>query len=148
MLREMLEAIAPVAEWDPRVGLSGIDVLTESEQRLALNQWFSDVEQRLSCLRQRVDRMAQIHPPVDSLMELHQAIVTLGVDHVGCVGMRIDALTLTGSDETKARDCKQRSIVYRSHLGEDSEQLTRRIDHLRRHHPGLLAQLDLPATMQ
>ena len=37
MLREMLDAIAPVAEWDPRTGLAGIDALSEPEQRLALD---------------------------------------------------------------------------------------------------------------
>lgn len=143
MLREMLDAIPPVAEWDPRTGLVGIDALAEAEQRLALDRWFSDIEQRLTCLRLWVDRMSRIHPPDGALMELHQAVIALGVDHVGCVGMRIDAVKLTGSNDAKARYCKQRSITYRSHLSDDSEALTHRIDHLRQHHPRLLAQLDL-----
>jgi hypothetical protein len=145
MLCDTLEAVAPVADWDPRTGIAHLEELPYAEQRAALDRWFSEVEQRVSCLTGHVARMSQIHPPDASLMGLHLAVVSLGEDYAGCIGKRVDALKCAGTDDEMSLECKKKAQHHRAHLNMDSEHLSEQIAHLRRHCPELLAQLNLPA---
>jgi hypothetical protein len=144
MLSDTLEAVAPVADWDPRIGISHLEDLSDAEQRIALDRWFGEVEQRVSCLNAHVARMSQIHPPDASLMGLHMAVVALGEDYAGCVGKRVDALKCAGMDDERSLECKKKALHHRAHLSTDSEHLSEQIANLRRTCPELLAQLHLP----
>jgi hypothetical protein len=144
MLCNTLEAVTPVAEWDPRIGIAHLEELSEAEQRIALDRWFAEVEQRVSCLTAQIARMSQIHPPDASLMGLHSAVVALGEDYAGCVGKRVDALKCAGTDDEKSLECKKKALHHRAHLSTDGEHLAEQIANLRRTCPELLAQLNLP----
>ena len=144
MLCDTLKAVEPVADWDPRIGIAHLEDLSDAEQRAALDRWFGEIEQRVSCLMVQVARMSQVHPPDASLMGLHAAVVALGEDYAGCVGKRVDALKCAGTDDEKSLEFKKKALHDRAQLSTDGDHLSQQIDNLRRHHPDLLVQLNIP----
>ena len=64
MLCDTLEAVAPVVDWDPRIGIAHLEELSEAEQRIALDRWFGEVEQRVSCLTAQLRECRKFIPPM------------------------------------------------------------------------------------